>query len=64
LSFCGFRRQNLLNGISAPKFDDGLHNLVQRMPPVVPKPTLEAAVCVLELDVGHWHGHSCVVPAS
>jgi lactate permease len=37
-----------LNGISAPKFPiEGLHNLVIRVPPVVPKPTPEAAVYVL-----------------
>ncbi len=37
-----------LNGISAPKFPiDGLHNLVVRVPPVVPKPTPEAAVYTL-----------------
>jgi lactate permease len=37
-----------LNGIHAPKFAiDGLHNLVVRVPPVVPKPTPEAAVYVL-----------------
>ncbi len=40
--------KNLLNDISAPKFPiDGLHNLVVRMPPVVAKPTPEAAVYVL-----------------
>ncbi len=40
--------KDLLNDISAPKFPiDGLHNLVVRMPPVVPKPTPEAAVFVL-----------------
>ena len=34
-----------LNGIFAPNFPiDGLHNLVQKMPPVVPTPTNEAAV--------------------
>ncbi|MEO8304756.1 MAG: L-lactate permease [Betaproteobacteria bacterium] len=38
----------LLNDISAPKFPiDGLHNLVVRMPPIVAKPTPEAAVYVL-----------------
>ena len=37
--------KDFLNAISAPKFPiDGLHNLVVRMPPVVPKPTPEAAV--------------------
>ena len=40
--------KNWLNAISAPKFPiDGLNNLVVRMPPVVPKPTPEAAVYVL-----------------
>jgi lactate permease len=40
--------KNLLNALSAPKFPiDGLHNLVVRVPPVVPKPTPEAAVYVL-----------------
>lgn len=34
-----------LNSIFAPNFPiDGLHNLVQKMPPVVPRPTNEAAV--------------------
>jgi lactate permease len=38
----------LLNGISLLSFPiDGLHNLVVRMPPVVNKPTPEAAVYVL-----------------
>ena len=37
--------KDFLNAISAPKFPiDGLHNLVVRMPPIVPKPTPEAAV--------------------
>ena len=37
-----------LNGISIFKFPiDGLHNLVVKVPPVVPKPTPEAAVYVL-----------------
>jgi len=37
-----------LNAVSAPKFPiDGLHNMVVRMPPVVAKPTPEAAVYVL-----------------
>jgi len=37
-----------LNAISAPKFPiEGLHNMVVRMPPVVAKPTPEAAVYVL-----------------
>src|SRR4029078_11079471 len=40
--------KTILNDISAPKFPiEGLHNLVVRMPPVVPKPTPEAAVYVL-----------------
>ena len=40
--------KNWLNALSAPKFPiDGLNNLVVRMPPVVPKPTPEAAVYVL-----------------
>ena len=39
-----------LNGIWAPSFKiDGLHNLVEKMPPVVPKPTKEGAVYVLGL---------------
>jgi len=34
-----------LNGFFAPKFPiDGLHNLIEKMPPVVPKPTKEGAV--------------------
>ena len=38
----------LLNEISVLKFPiEGLHNLVVRVPPVVPKPTPEAAVYVL-----------------
>ena len=37
-----------LDGLSSPKFPvHGLHNLVQRVPPVVAKPTNEAAVFVL-----------------
>ena len=40
--------KDILNGISAPKFPiEGLHNLVVRMPPVVAKPTPEAAVYTL-----------------
>jgi lactate permease len=40
--------KTLLNGISLLSFPiDGLHNLVVRMPPVVNKPTPEAAVYVL-----------------
>ena len=40
--------KNWLNGISIFKFPiEGLHNLVVKVPPVVPKPTPEAAVYVL-----------------
>jgi lactate permease len=40
--------KDALNKLSAPKFAiEGLHNLVVRMPPVVPKPTPEAAVYTL-----------------
>ena len=36
--------KNWLNGIFAPKFAiEGLHKLVEKMPPAVPKPTAEAA---------------------
>ena len=39
-----------LNGIWAPSFQiEGLHNLVEKMPPVVAKPTKEGAVYVLGL---------------
>jgi lactate permease len=39
-----------LNSLFAPKFaDDGLHKLIEKMPPVVPKPTAESAVYVLNL---------------
>ncbi len=39
-----------LNGLFAPSFPiGGLHNLVEKMPPVVPKPTKEGAVYVLNL---------------
>lgn len=39
-----------LNGLWAPKFEmAGLHNLVEKMPPVVPTPHKEAAVYVLNL---------------
>ena len=39
-----------LNGIFAPAFPmDGLHNLIEKMPPVVPKPTKEGAVYTLNL---------------
>jgi lactate permease len=40
--------KTFLNTLSAPKFAiEGLHNLVVRVPPVVPKPTPEAAVYML-----------------
>ncbi len=40
--------QGLLNEVSIFKFPiEGLHNLVVRVPPVVPKPTPEAAVYTL-----------------
>jgi lactate permease len=39
-----------LNGLYAPSFPiDGLHNLVEKMPPVVLKPTRESAVYVFNL---------------
>jgi lactate permease len=39
-----------LNGIYAPKFPiEGLHNLIEKMPPVVTKPTKEGAVYVFGL---------------
>ena len=39
-----------LNGLFAPTFPlGGLHNLVEKMPPVVPKPTKEGAVYTLNL---------------
>ncbi|WP_428424822.1 L-lactate permease [Methylibium sp.] len=39
-----------LNGIFAPKFAiDGLHKLIEKVPPVVPKPTAESAEYVLNL---------------
>jgi lactate permease len=42
--------KNFLNGLYAPKFlIDGLHNLVQKVPPVVPTPHLESAVYTLNL---------------
>ncbi|NMM15066.1 MAG: L-lactate permease [Rhodoferax sp.] len=42
--------KNFLNNIFAPKFPiDGLHNLIMKMPPVVPTPHPEAAVYVLNL---------------
>jgi lactate permease len=42
--------KNFFNGIFAPKFAiDGLHKLIEKMPPVVPKPTLESAEYVFNL---------------
>jgi len=42
--------KNYLNGLYAPKFQiDGLHNLIMKMPPVVPTPHPESAVYVLNL---------------
>lgn len=42
--------KKFLNGIFAPAFPiDGLHKLVQKMPPVVPTPTAESAVYTLNL---------------
>lgn len=42
--------KNYLNGLYAPKFPiDGLHNLIMKMPPVVPKAHPESAVYVLNL---------------
>ena len=42
--------KTFLNGIFAPKFPiEGLHNLIEKMPPVVPKPTKEGAVYTLGL---------------
>lgn len=39
-----------LNGLFAPAFPiDGLHNLIEKMPPVVAKPTKESAVYTLNL---------------
>ena len=39
-----------LNGLFAPSFPmTGLHNLIEKMPPVVPQPTKEGAVYVLNL---------------
>lgn len=39
-----------LNGVFAPSFPmGGLHNLIEKMPPVVPAPTKEGAVYVLNL---------------
>jgi len=42
--------KNYLNGIFSPKFAiDGLHKLIEKVPPVVPKPTAEAAEYVFNL---------------
>ncbi len=42
--------KNFLNGLFMPKFAiDGLHKLVEKMPPVVPTPTTEGAEYVLNL---------------
>jgi len=42
--------KTFLNGIFIASFPiDGLHNLIEKIPPVVPKPTKEAAVYVLNL---------------
>ena len=42
--------KTFLNNLFAPKFVmEGLHNLIMKMPPVVPKPHPEAAVYVLNL---------------
>ena len=42
--------KSFLNGIFSPSFPiSGLHNLVEKMPPVVAKPTKEGAVYVLNL---------------
>ncbi len=42
--------KEFLNGLFAPKFPiEGLHNLIEKVPPVVPKPHKEAAVYVLNL---------------
>jgi len=42
--------KDYLNGLFAPKFPiDGLHNLIEKVPPVVTKPHKEAAVYVLNL---------------
>ena len=42
--------KNWLNGVWAPSYKiDGLHNMVEKMPPVVAKPTTEGAVYVLGL---------------
>ncbi len=63
LSICVFvwgtpQAKKFLDGLSAPKFPvHGLHNLVLRVPPVVPAPTKEAAVFVLELALSHRQRH-------
>ncbi len=42
--------KNFLNGIFSPKFAiEGLHKLIEKVPPVVPKPTAEAAEYVFNL---------------
>ena len=42
--------KTFLNGIFSPKFAiDGLHKLIEKMPPVVPQPTTEAAEYVFNL---------------
>jgi lactate permease len=42
--------KNFLNGLFAPKFPiEGLHNLIMKVPPVVPQPHPEAAVYTLNL---------------
>lgn len=42
--------KDFLNGLYAPKFPiEGLHNLIEKVPPVVPTPHKEAAVYVLNL---------------
>lgn len=42
--------KNYLNGLYAPKFPiEGLHNLIMKMPPVVPTPHPESAIYVLNL---------------
>ncbi|MFN6996382.1 MAG: L-lactate permease [Aquincola tertiaricarbonis] len=42
--------KKFLNGIFAPAFPiEGLHRLVQKMPPVVPAPTAESAIYTLNL---------------
>ena len=42
--------KDFLNGLYAPKFPiDGLHQLIEKMPPVVTKPTKEGAVYIFNL---------------